>query len=124
MLSETAVKECAELVYQPDAEWLVNVYPFGSVYWADEMPDIPKFVHQDRQEILAMFSIRLKVWDGEVLSDDEARLWDAIRGQVPSWPLFQRLHLTEQHKLARQEAERKLADSIEQLPDGSKWRMS
>lgn len=39
MLSETAVKECAELVYQPDAEWLVNVHPFGSVYWADEMPD-------------------------------------------------------------------------------------
>lgn len=120
MLTETTIKELARLEYQPDAEWLVNVFPFGSVYWADEMPDIGKLVHcqgQDWKEILRMFSIRLKVWDGEVLSSDETQLWDSLHNQVPAWPLFQRLNLSDEQKRARQKAERRVAEEIEILCD-------
>jgi hypothetical protein len=120
MLSETAVKELAGLAFKADAEWMVNVLPFGSVYWADEMPDIRQLVHcqeQDRKEILQTFSIRLKVWDGKVLSDDETRLWESMRDQVPSWPLFRRLKLTEDHAVARRKAEKQVAQEFEALSD-------
>ena len=120
MLSETAVKELAGLAYKADAEWLVNVIPFGSVYWPDEMPDIRQLVHcqeQDRKEILQMFSIRLKVWDGKVLSDDETRLWESMRDQVPSWPLFRRLKLTEDHMVAGRKAETQVSQEFEGLSD-------
>jgi hypothetical protein len=40
MLSEKAVRVLAALVYRPDAEWEVNIIPFGSIYWDDEMPAI------------------------------------------------------------------------------------
>jgi hypothetical protein len=120
MLSETAVKELAGLAFKADAEWMVNVLPLGSVYWADEMPDIRQLVHcqeQDRKEILQMFGIRLKVWDGKVLSDDEARLWESMRDQVPSWPLFRRLKLTEDRRVAWRKAEKQVAQEFEALSD-------
>ena len=80
------------------------------------MPDIRQLIRcqeQDRKEILQMFSLRLKVWDGEPLSDDETQLWESIRSQVPAWPLFRRLNLTDEHKLARQEAEEQDAQEFE-----------
>jgi hypothetical protein len=40
------------------------------------------------------------------------------RAQVPSWPLFQRLRLTDVHKLAREKAEPQVAQEFEALPDG------
>jgi len=115
MLSEPAVKELAGLAIKADAEWMVNVFPFGSVYWADEMPDIRQLVHcheQDRKEILQTFSIRLKVWDGKVLSDDETRLWESMLDQVPSRPLFRRLNLTEDHAVSRRKAEKQVGAGV------------
>lgn len=120
MLSEAAVKVLSSLTYQPDAEWLINVFPFGSVYWADEMPDIRQFVHcleQDRAEILRMFSIRLELWNAEALFDGDKQFWDLIRAQVPTWPLFRRLQLTDAHRLARIKAEQQVANEFEALSD-------
>ena len=120
MLSEAAVKVISSLAYQPDTQWLVNVLPFGGVYWADEMPDIRQLVHcleLDRAEILWMFSIRQELWDAEPLSDGDKELWDSIRAQVPSWPLFRRLKLTDEHKLARQNAEQQVTQEFEALSD-------
>ena len=122
MLSQIAVKQLSGLTYRPEAEWLVNVLPVGSVYWADEMPDIRELVHypeEDRERILRMFSIRLKMWDAEALSDDEKRLWDSICAQVPTWALFRRVSLTEEQKVARQKAEQQVAQEFETLSDSS-----
>jgi hypothetical protein len=121
MLSEKAVALLAALPYRPDAEWGVNLLPFGSVYWKDEMPslqllsDTPK----DMLIIHEMFGIRLKLWDGEVLSAPDQRLWDAVRSQVPQWALFHRLNLNDEQKQARKEAERQVELEFESLPDDS-----
>ena len=120
MLSEAAVEVLSSLPYQPDAQWLVNVYPFGSIYWADEMPDIRQFVHcleQDRAEILWMFSIRRELWDAQALSDGDKDLWDSIRAQVPTWALFRRLDLSDNDQLARQKAEQQLAQEFDEPSD-------
>ena len=119
MLTEAAVEILSSLLYQPDAQWLFNFHPFGSIYWADEMPEIRQLVHclgQDRAEILRMFRIRRELWNAEALSDVDKELWDSIRAQVPTWPLFRRLELTEEDKLARQKAEQRVAQEFEALP--------
>jgi len=40
MLTEKAVAVLTALVYRPDADWEVNILPFGSIFWNDEMPAI------------------------------------------------------------------------------------
>lgn len=76
MLSEEAVALLAALPCRPNAEWRVNILPFGSVYWTDEMPSLGDLL--DKQDdmliIHAMFGIRLKLWDGEVLNAQDQRL--------------------------------------------------
>ena len=64
MLSDKIVGVIAALPYQPDAEWEVNILPFGSIYWKDEMPDIgdPFDRPEDTSVINAMFGMRLKLW--------------------------------------------------------------
>jgi len=42
-------------------------------------------------------------WGGQVLDDQEQRLWDAVRAQVPQWPLFTRLRLSVERKVAREQ---------------------
>lgn len=121
MLSEAAVAVLSCLSYQPDAQLLVNVHPFGGVYWADEMPGICQFIHclrQDRAVILRMFSIRRELWSAEVLSNRDKELWDSIRAQVPTWPLFRRMELTDEDKLARKEAERQVAQELDAISKG------
>lgn len=120
MLSEAATRVISSLTYQPDAQSEVNILPFGSVYWADELPDIRQLVplsEQDRAEIIRMFSVRLEIWDEKALSDGDKELWDSIRTQVPEWPLFRRLKLTDEQQLARQNAKRQVAQEFEALSD-------
>jgi len=121
MLSEKAVALLADLPYRPDAEWGVNILPFGSIYWKDEMPSLRDLV--DKQDdmliIHAMFGIRLKLWDREVLNAQDQGLWDAVKSQVPHWALFHRLNLNEEQKQARKEAERQVDREFESLSDDS-----
>jgi hypothetical protein len=121
VLSDIAVDLFSTLTYRPDAAWEVNLIPFGSVYWKDEMPEIREFVFKipenDREQLLRMFSIRLKLWDDEPLSDDEQQLWDSIRAQLPNWALFQRLKLNLEDMRAREEAERQVYQEGEASAD-------
>src|SRR5258708_39657928 len=109
MLSEKAVALLVALPYRPDAGWGVNILPFGSIYWEDEMPSLRDL--SDEQDLLiihAMFGMRLKLWDREVLDAQDQRLWDAVRSQVPHWALFHRLTLNEEQKQAREKTERQV----------------
>jgi hypothetical protein len=119
MLSEKATAMIAAMPYQPDAEWQVNILPFGSIYWADEMPSIAEMLDkpEDVLVINLMFGLRMKLWDGEVLDAQEQQRWDAVRAQVPNWALFKRLTLSEQQKLARQEAEEQVEQELQSLAD-------
>ena len=119
MLSEKAAATIAALQYRPDAEWQVNILPFGSIYWVDEMPLVAEVFDKpgDMLVINSMFGFRIKLWDGEVLDVQEQQRWDAVKAQVPDWALFKRLTLSEQQKLARQEAERQLEQEFQSLAD-------
>jgi hypothetical protein len=121
MLSEKAAALLAALPYRPEAEWKVNILPFGSIYWTDEMPSLRDlFDKQDDMLIIhAMFGVRLKLWDGEVLNAQDQRLWDAVKSQVPHWALFRRLNLNDEQKQARKEAERQVEREFESLSDDS-----
>lgn len=121
MLSERAVALLAALPYRPDAEWGVNILPFGSIYWKDEMPSLGDLLDKpdDMLIIHAMFGIRLKLWDREVLNAQDQRLWDAVESQVPLWALFHRLNLNEEQRRAREEAERQVEREFESLSDDS-----
>ena len=65
--------------------------------------------------ISAMFGIRIQIWDGKTLSNQDLELWDAVKRQVPKWALFMRLSLSDEQRLARQEAERQVEQAFEPL---------
>lgn len=115
MLSEKVIALLAALPYRADADWSVNILPFGSIYWNDEMPAIAELVDTPEQMLIvhAMFGMRLKIWDGETLDPQARQLWDGVRGQVPNWALFQRLSLSDEQKLARAEAEKQVEQAFE-----------
>jgi hypothetical protein len=116
MLSERMVAVLSALEYRPDAEWAVNILPFGSVYWRDEMPALADlFNEHDMMIVMNMFGIRLSLWDGEVLNDKERQLWESVKNQAPDWALFKRLSLSDEQRTARQEAERQVEQEFESL---------
>ncbi len=117
MLSEKIVAVLAAMPYQPDADWEVNILPFGSVFWKDEMPPIRDLFDRpgDMGIIHAMFGLRLKMWDGETLNPQDQELWDAVRRQVPQWALFKRLSLTDEQRLAREKAEGQVEQAFESV---------
>ena len=120
MLSEKAIVLLTALSYRGDAKWEVNILPFGSIYWTDEMPSFDLLDKPDDMFIIhAMFGIRLKLWDGEVLSAQDQQLWDAVKGQVPQWALFRRISLNNEQQQAREEAERQVEREFESLSDDS-----
>jgi hypothetical protein len=105
------------LPYQPDAEWEVNILPFGSIYWKDEMPAMKDLFTRldDMTIVLRMFAIRLQLWDSEVLNDQDRQMWDSVKHQVPDWALFKRLSLSDEQKRSREEAERQVEQEFESV---------
>ena len=57
--------------------------------------------------------LRLRLWDGEVLNAQDQQLWDAVKRQVPHWALFNRLNLSDEQKLAREQQERQVQREFE-----------
>jgi hypothetical protein len=98
----------------------VNVIPFGTVFWLDEMPSMAELFENtgDKFLIHSMFGLRLKLWDGQALSAEEQQLWDSVKTQVPEWPFFKRLHLSSEQKQAREQAEMQVLQAFDSLSEG------
>jgi len=82
------------------------------------MPDIPHLMNipeDDRNQILRLFAIRLRLWKGEPLLDAEQQFWDTTFSQVPSWAFFRRQQISEDDQYAQEQAERGTADVLEAL---------
>ena len=119
MLSERAVAALSALRYRPDAEWGINILPFGSIYWHDEMPamaDLFRELH-DMMIVHKMFGLRIQLWNGEVLNTEDQQTWDAVKNQVPGWPLFRRVRLSNEQRAAREKAERQVEREVQSLGD-------
>lgn len=121
MLSNEVVALIAAMPFDPDAAWEVNLLPFGSIYWTDEMPSVRDLFDKpsDMAVISAMFGIRLKIWDGDQLSADDQRMWEIVKKQVPHWALFRRLSLSDEQRIAREKAERQVESEFESLGTGT-----
>jgi hypothetical protein len=121
MLSDKIVSVLSALTYKPDAEWEVNILPFGSIYWKDEMPAIADLFDKpdDMAIVFKVFGMRIQLWNGEALNAQDQQLWDAVENQVPNWALFKRLRLSEEQRLAREEAERQVEQGFESLGSDS-----
>ncbi len=92
--------------------------PLSGIHWEDELPDVHllnKIPENDRDQILRLFTIRVKLWKGEVLSDTQQELWDATHSEVPQWAFFQRNHISADDQHAQEAAERGGADVVEAL---------
>ena len=118
MLTEITLGFLSTLTYQADAKRLVCWMPLSGIYWEDELPDIHllnKIPENEREQILRLFTTRVRVWKGEVLSDKEQQLWDATYSQVPQWAFFQRDHISVDDQHAQENAEQGGADALEAL---------
>jgi hypothetical protein len=115
VLSQRAVSVLQQLKYREDAEWDVNILPFGSLFWKDEMPSMSDFFSapEDLAVVFGMFGLRIRLWDAEVLPAADRELWETVRAQVPHWALFSRLNLSAEQSLARQQAERQVEREFE-----------
>ncbi|MGE5323447.1 MAG: hypothetical protein ACM3SW_11320 [Actinomycetota bacterium] len=118
MLSPNTLAYLSTLTYRADAKRLVCILPLGSIYWDDEMPPMWELVRvpeADREEVLRVFALRMKIWDREILSEDDQQFWDSVRSAAPSWAIFQRLELSPGDQRERAEAEQACAKEFEEF---------
>ena len=118
MLTETTLRVLSTLTYRADAKRLVCWMPLSGIHWEDELPDIHllnKIPENDRDQIFRLFTIRIKLWNGEVLSDKEQQKWDATYSQVPQWAFFRRRHVSADDQHAQENAEQGGEDALEAL---------
>src|SRR5689334_11565668 len=70
MLSANTLAYLSTLTYRADAKLQVSILPLGSIFWDDEMPPMHEFIRfpeTDREEVLRVFALRIKIWDGAIL---------------------------------------------------------
>jgi hypothetical protein len=116
MLTEITFGFLSALTYRADAKRQVCWVPLSGIYWEDEMPDIhylAKILDNDRTQIFRLFTIRVRLWKGEVLSDAEQQFWNATYSEVPEWAFFQRKHISTDDQHAQEDDEHGGADTVE-----------
>jgi hypothetical protein len=113
MLTVATAALLRECRFRADAQYGINIYPLGSIFWFDETPldtDLMMLSREERKMMWLLFAIRLKVWDGEKLSDGESSVWEAARAEVPEWALFHRLVLSDDESEARRRIEKQAGE--------------
>ena len=117
MLSETTLGFLSTLTYRADAKRQACWLPLSGIYWEDEMPEIIllNIPTDDLHQILRLFSIRVRLWKGVVVSDADQQFWDATYSRVPHWAFFQRKEISADDQNAQVDAEQCAADVLEAL---------
>ena len=75
---------------------------------ADEIPDFHALIdipEHDRNQIYRLFKIRFKLWAGDELDAEDQSYWDSARAQVPDYPVFHRVHISDEDRAAQTAAE-------------------
>jgi hypothetical protein len=123
MLSDISVNYLLPLKYRLDAERRSCVLPLGGTYWSDEIPNFRHLLEvpeDDRNLIYRLFSTRFKIWNGDDLSADDQQFWDTAQSQVSGYPLFRRLQLSPEDRLAQDQMGQDALASLEALFAGSR----
>jgi hypothetical protein len=116
LVSQAVLKHLSSLIYRADAKLQVCILPLASIHWEDEIPSVEQLFELsdgDQRQVLCLFAIRFKIWDGKPLSEDEQAFWAEALAHAPGCPLFQRLTLSPENQRAREDAERDCAEELE-----------
>lgn len=111
------------LTYNPHAQLKAYFVPYGGIYWEDELPEYKILLSLSDQEYLypfLMLNVRRKLWAHESLSEEEQRQWKFAQEIYPNWPIFKRLHITEdeyQQQLACEESSNQFYEAMMNVPD-------
>ena len=82
------------------------------------MPDLGAFLkvpEERRLGITHLFRIRFVIWSGEPLSDGDHTFWESCRQQVPDFPLFRRLKLSQEDQKAQEDIERQATSFLDAM---------
>ena len=112
MLPEKTFAYLNTLTYRDDAKRFISILPLGSICWEDEsvaLSIFPPLPEPEQMEILRVFSIRMKIWDGETLTDDDRDFWETVHSHATKWAIFRRLELSRDEQRQREEIERNCA---------------
>jgi hypothetical protein len=118
MVHQIAMTYLTGLVYRPDAQRQVLYFPWGGIYWEDEIPDRRQLMDLPEDglvQILRLINIRYRLWAGKELSRDDQRFWMEAKSLVPACPIFQRLHLSPDDRLKHEVAAQTCAEFTEEL---------
>jgi hypothetical protein len=96
--------------------------PLSGIYWDDEIPDLAALFslgEDDKMQYLRLFVIRIRIWRGEALNGENQNLWDTVRTQVPTCPVFMRLNISEDDRKTQREAEQETGEMLGGLFSGA-----
>ena len=122
-LSSSLIAYMSALTYRADSKRLVSLMPLSGIYWDDEIPDLRGLLslgEDDKMLYLRLFAIRIRLWRSEALSDEDQNLWDTVRTQVPTCPVFMRLHISDDDRKTQCEAEEETDEMLDGLFSGAK----
>ena len=122
-LSPSLVAYMSALTYRAESKRLVSLMPLSGIYWDDEIPDLRALLslgEDDKMQYLCLFAIRIRLWRSEALSDEDQNLWDTVRTQVPTCPVFMRLNISDDDRKTQCEAEEETGEMLDGLFSGAK----
>lgn len=122
-LSPSLVAYMSTLTYRAEAKRLVSLMPLSGIYWDDEIPDLSalhSLGEDDEMQYLRLLAIRIRLWRGEALSDEDQNLWDTARTQVPTCPVFMRLNISDDDREEQRGAEEETGEILDGLFSGAK----
>jgi hypothetical protein len=97
--------------------------PLSGIYWDDEIPALGALFslgEDDKMQYLRLFAIRIRLWRGEALNEEDQNLWDTVRTQVPRCPVFMRLEISDDDRKTQREAEEETGEMLYGLFSGAK----
>jgi hypothetical protein len=112
---ETAIL-ISSLRHDPRAKIIYCPLPLGSIYFSDEMPSgLSPGRPGDFLQVIRVFGIRVKIWTGVQLSNEDLATWEDAHKRFPHWPVFARLELTPEQREAHESATRDFEGAFEFL---------
>ncbi len=94
--------------------------PFAGIVWEDEFPAFRETItvpEKDREQMFRLFALRVDLWRGKPLSQEDRTFWEELRTQVPEWALFQRLKVSADELAAQGQVEQEVAEELKEMFD-------
>ncbi len=101
-LCEQCLRNYQTLQFRETAQPRPNIIPYATLIWPDEHPNndpVPRCGHQTCQHsIIYLIEARSRYWDDQIVPEHLHDVWDQAQTLIPSWPGFQRLHLSDEQR--------------------------